>query len=203
MPQQRSSSAFAPGAPRRARSAGDRSALGRRSGRPSEVWPSGSSCGRGVARAVHVCNGVMSTMEHGGLRSNTSGTAHPCRLPRPDVRRPIADRRPPRPSGSAAVMPMRCRFAWRLSHKSRASGPRETAMGRRCSRRSKPALDWDASSITAQISDSPPTAQKACAFPGIYASMERRSTQPCCRPFEPARNGQHRAVSRIPRSRLG
>jgi hypothetical protein len=73
MPQQRSSSAFAPQAPRRARSAGDRSAQGRRSGRPSEVWPSGSSCGRRVAQAVHLCNGVMSTMEHDGLRSNTSG----------------------------------------------------------------------------------------------------------------------------------
>jgi hypothetical protein len=41
-----------------------------------------------------------------------------------------------------------CCFSSRLSHKSRAPGPRETSMGRRCSRAAKPPLDWDVSSIT-------------------------------------------------------
>jgi hypothetical protein len=94
MPQQRSSSAFAPQALPRARSGRDRSAPGRRSGRPSEVWPSGSPCGRRVAHAVHVCNRVMSTREHDGPRSNTSGRhIHVAfRVRRCDVRLPTHDR---------------------------------------------------------------------------------------------------------------
>lgn len=44
--------------------------------------------------------------------------------------------------------------------------PRPTVMGQRSSRRPKSPSCWDGTSITARISDQPPTAQKLCAFPG-------------------------------------
>ena len=75
------------------------------------------------------------------------------------------------PTGRA--MRHECRFHARLSHKSRASGPRHAAMGRRCSERPKPPPDWDGSSITTRICEPPPTAQKSCAFLGIYATASR------------------------------
>jgi hypothetical protein len=66
----------------------------------------------------------------------------------------------------------------RLSHNFRVSGPRQAAMGRRCSERPKPPPGWDGSSTTARFSDSPPTARNPCAFPGIYATASpRRSSR--------------------------
>jgi hypothetical protein len=58
----------------------------------------------------------------------------------------------------------------RLSHKSQASGTRRAEVGRRCSQRLKPPPAWDGTSITARTSIAPPTAQKRCALPGIYAT---------------------------------
>jgi hypothetical protein len=69
---------------------------------------------------------------------------------------------------------VRCSVSMWLSHKSRASGPRQAAMGRRCSERPKPGPKWDGRSITARISASPPTAQKPCAFLGTYATASHR-----------------------------
>jgi hypothetical protein len=48
-------------------------------------------------------------------------------------------------------------------------------MGRRCSKRPKLPSCWDGTSIAARISDLPPTAQKLCAFLGIYATASVRA----------------------------
>ena len=61
------------------------------------------------------------------------------------------------------------------------------------SERPKPPPDWDGSSITARISEPPPTAQKSCAFPGYLCDSltrrEQRAGRPRGRPLAAHSNG--------------